>query len=310
MAKKLDWRKIAGLALFGIVAFTASIGFAFWQWPDDYAPLSYQAEQQNAGNRETYAACDPTYVATLPATADRLEKAYSCANDAQERQAGREDLIEQRRAADAAEANALLGVRQARIAAIQTGFTGLAFFAAALAVFYAQRAARHTERQVRIAKKTAYRQMRAYLTVEGGQAGFDKDGVLTVSPALKNVGQTPAHNVRFFADAALLTVKEADHRSFEVAKHEGLSLMTIGGSEPQLMRIPLQRDRATPAQVADCLTNSPLKLFVFGQVYYNDVFGKPHVTKFCRFVEWGPINKDGQPDGHVLWGWKTHNEAT
>lgn len=308
---KRVWLQPLLLAAYVLTALAVSGAVWITLQPPAYSPPSLEesAQSQQPGASTGDTTCSPEYVAGLPSPRERLEQAARCQNEHEQHRLSQEDLIQQTRAASAAEANALLSVNQAKIGAMQAAFTSLASFAAALAVFYAAKAARYTQRQVKIAKRTANRQLRAYLIVDAGSAGYDINGVLHISPSLKNVGQTPAHKVRYMADTALLTLEQAKRYDFEVRDAECLSVMTLGGTTPIFMKIDLSPGRTTPEQIRAVLGNSELKLFAFGQVYFEDVFGVEHTTKFCRYAEWS-TDAQGAITGHMLWGFNRHNEST
>jgi archaellum component FlaG (FlaF/FlaG flagellin family) len=123
-----------------------------------------------------------------------------CAAAYEEHRIEQDNLNQQIRSVDLAEGNLRLSVRQARSGFVQTVATVAAFLAAAIAAYFAKRAADHTKRGADIAEKGLLANERAWLSVELIRTGdfiFSRGGNADIEVVLliKNIGKTPALNV-------------------------------------------------------------------------------------------------------------------
>lgn len=140
--------------------------------------------------------CEKSHVDVLPIK-NRRHQIEICKQANEEYRLQTNDLIQQRRSADAADAMAILSYRQTEIAAwgIALGFVTMA--AAIAAAFYARHAAIETKRSGDIAMGSD----RAWLTADGIEIkqGVDPSGEtkkLYVTGQFRNVGNSPALEVK------------------------------------------------------------------------------------------------------------------
>lgn len=147
--------------------------------------------------------------------------------------------------------------------------------------------AKAAETSVALFKDANARQMRAYLIVSLG-------GVIKQDPAtnyrfevrmnLQNVGNTPAYKVAHVTRADVLpfpiptdfqfpTLSEATV-SASVGPHQGFSVTGIAS------RIYPDDD------VAEIATGTKKRLYVYGTIRYEDVFGASHQTNFSHAILW------------------------
>ena len=139
--------------------------------------------------------CNPAKL-ERPSNGERSENRITCQEAAEQSRLARNDLIQQRRSADAADAMAISAYQQTRIAAWGNLLGGITMVAAIAAAYYAGMAALHSEK----AKEAFIEAERAilrvagagHLTVEGGDKPIVMFGVL-----FKNIGRTAARVTSF-----------------------------------------------------------------------------------------------------------------
>lgn len=164
--------RIQILAAFGL-ALLALSGFLTWGLYPEQPEISGEIGYQE--NREAYYPggrdCQPTEINRLIG-GKRTERAIACDEKAENHRLQSNDLIQQRRAAQAAEASAISAYYQARIAAWGLLLGGITMGAAIAAAFYARSAAVHTE----TAAKMFLEAERAHLLVQSGHVAVVTGG--------------------------------------------------------------------------------------------------------------------------------------
>ena len=153
------------------------------------------------------------------------------------------------------------------------------------AILAANRRAEATEKTYDLAAETSRSQLRAYVSVLGisTQNAFEKN--MASSLNYKNVGQTPALGLRTLTDAAIISSSGSD-----VKPPRTYSTSYGGDNEPT---IALGGDIAASDPVNRTFKEAELEEFragsklyvVWGVIYYSDVFGKNHYTRFCRYFK-------------------------
>ncbi len=134
----------------GIVTVLA-IGIGVWTWPSPPKRVSNGGVNAlNSSYRSGDERCDPARITAIQKLRDRESKAIECAKDAEEYRLSTADLIQQTRAANAAEAQAEIASQQLWTGWLQTigGFLTLA--AAVSAAIFARDAAVETKRSVNV----------------------------------------------------------------------------------------------------------------------------------------------------------------
>jgi hypothetical protein len=136
----------------------------------------------------------------------------------------------------------------------------------------------------RIARDTAKRQLRAYISVEPkGVFARDDDGWILMPVAIKNSGQTPAKAVQIESWFGLVESPEwFDAR--KVDRKEGYtveSAMMVPPNEESFayVRVPFN---PTPAAELE-IRNGKVGFVHVGKVVYQDVFGHPQATTFANY---------------------------
>jgi hypothetical protein len=155
-----------------------------------------------------------------------------------------------------------------------------------------RKAVQVAQASVDASKDAAKRLLRAYLAVTCGTA-LHQERNMPLRPDLKfearpkvlNTGQTPAHKVKCFGNAAILTdplPKEAILASPGGNPPEG----TIGAQQDITVQLPVG-DFCDDSEVQSVKAGSNGKaLYAWGVVTYLDAFGDEHSTRFCQRITW------------------------
>jgi hypothetical protein len=247
---------------------------------------------------EYYPGGSECYPSNLMRTAGRegAEKAIACAEAAEQHRLSTNDLIQQRRSANAADAITVLTYEQARVSKWALVFSVLTFAAAAAAAVYARSAIRAT-------RKIGQAQVRAYITVEGvPDIKRIEAGRPIADLSVRNTGQSPAYSVSFLHT---LFVDDFPH----VAQDDDL-IEAEPGDVPPNVTIAASTTITTkvdgePIALADIdliLNDGAVRaLYLCCIVTYKDVFDDPHVTKVLSHlvIEGEPtFNEDGIRTSH------------
>jgi len=158
------------------------------------------------------------------------------------------------------------------------------------AILAANRRAEAIEKANDLTVETSRSQLRAYVGVLGisTQNAFEKN--MASSLNYKNVGQTPALGLRTVTDAVIISPSGPD-----VKPPRAYPTSYGGGNEPT---IPLGGDSAASDPINRTFKETELEEFragtklyvVWGAIYYSDVFGRNHYTRFCRYFKNGELS--------------------
>lgn len=188
------------------------------------------------------------------------------------------DLCEQRRQAQAAE-DAVWWVRfQTYLGILGAVLVLCSLWFTAVAALAASKAATATEKAVTLARETAIRQLRAYVSVESipGEESSFADGVLTLPFQLVNRGQTPAARVMQWRNSHVkpLPVVEPLRRARPMTRPV-VSKSALGPGADLKMRIEheLPPEQLTALQAGH-------RLYIWGTVYYLDAFKRWRRTRY------------------------------
>jgi hypothetical protein len=141
-----------------------------------------------------------------------------------------------------------------------------------------------TDRLIKSAEEGSRRQLRAYVAVENSTLnGLDEDETPTALVNFRNVGQTPALDLTCRSRMVIAPYPLGDY-VLDLGDDSDLkSLEPLG---PTIMRSKL--DAGFPASMSALqmagLGAGEWALYVFGEITYQDVFGTPHITRYCRFA--------------------------
>lgn len=134
-----------------------------------------------------------------------------------------------------------------------------------------------SERALALATETAQKQLRAYILVESACVKFPRPDVPEAQVHLKNVGQTPAYNVRGWIHTWF-----AAHPLIEVLPEAPFDLSK--GTEPlapsrQTVFISPKKPPIKP-ECLPLLGTSQMTIYVYGMIQYSDAFGNEQWTKY------------------------------
>lgn len=157
-------------------------------------------------------------------------------------------------------------------------------------------------------KERTAMQMRAYLSVvinNGTYQERDKGYRFDVRPQVVNNGHTPAHKFTYWATAAVFDHPLPDEAELPTGK-DIKSSFVLGPQQSIEISAGLN-DYLPDIEAARVLRADGRALYIWGQLFYDDVFGAQHRTNFCHCIFWVPT-----PNGTIVRGVyaKRHNEAT
>lgn len=146
---------------------------------------------------------------------------------------------------------------------------------------------RHFAENVAIVKDRSAKQMRAYVSVlvhsgvyQEREKGFYFEG----KPMMLNMGNTPAHNVRYRATADILPIQIPSDFPFPLPERAS-SAATLGPHQNFIMgaRVGTFYDDRDVFAIKNATGRA---LYVWGIITYEDIFGDAHHTKFCQIITW------------------------
>lgn len=190
----------------------------------------------------------------------------------------------------------------ADLAAKQSKSINDSFETTRYAIFAMNRQAEAIEKANDLAAETSRNQVRAYVSLLAisTQSPFEKN--MSSSFSYKNVGQTPALNLRTLSDAAIISPQ-----AFDVKPPRTFSASYEGDSDPSIVlgagvETPDSVNRGLFKETELVEFRAGNKIYVvWGAIYYADVFGKSHYTRFCRYFKNDELNR---------WSpCKTHNDS-
>jgi hypothetical protein len=144
-------------------------------------------------------ACEPSILAAIRERRQAARERERCAEEAEKHRLQSDDLVQQTRAADAAQAQVGLAFYQNRLLLFGTIGGWLTLVAAAAAAIYARDAARAANKSLDHAKSVADDELRPWVKIAvQPEWALNDRGRLTISleVTLTNLGRTPAQNVR------------------------------------------------------------------------------------------------------------------
>jgi hypothetical protein len=162
---------------------------------------------------------------------------------------------------------------------------------------HADMQAKAIERQVSVMEDTAQKQLRAYICLTESSVKITKRGVVEAIMFFKNVGQTPAYNVRLWALPLVDSYPLKDPPG-PPPKSLPLPKGIIAPQEKQELTTPLL---TLSTSVIDRFSQRDYALFILGEVRYRDVFDKGFVLKY-RVLFGGPAGIDAisDNDGNII----------
>ena len=159
-------------------------------------------------------------------------------------------------------------------------------------ILAANRRAEATEKTYDLAAETSRSQLRAYVSVLGisTQNAFEKN--MSSSLNYKNVGQTPALGLRTLTDVVIISSSGSDvkpPRTYSTS-YGGDNEPTIALGGGIVASDPVNNRAFKETELEEFRAGSKLYV-VWGVIYYSDVFGKNHYTRFCRYFKNGELSR-------------------
>jgi hypothetical protein len=176
-------------------------------------------------------------------------------------------------------ANIWLIIETKRVSAKQAADTKRAIDEAGRSANAMQSVAEATRNNAVLMSGMLSKQMRAYLSVEGGSAVYqDAHLRFEAMPVIVNNGLTPAKNVCF---KALSDILDGSHDPPTIAEIGPLIVNDLGMAPRQRLTIrSAVRDRVPDTDVEAIMRGGSRRLFAWGRVTYEDVYGGRWFTNF------------------------------
>lgn len=295
------------------IAFIGSALMSWLLWP---APPVLHAQNYESARSSDYNAggstCSPKSLATLGKGREATSKRDACAKEAEEYRLQTNDLIQQTRAASAAEAQAELAAQGAWLSFFQTVGGFLTLVAAGAAAIYARDAATETrkgsEAADRMAGMTVISQ-RAYLDIAHvGNNHVAEDGCvgIKIKSYYKNFGATPALNIRTWEIGKLVGVEGI----------EGPMVSDFTDVQPSFREsmVSPEQERTTHGvdivnSAFEAYINREARFFILLRVEYNDIF-EPEKTRYMINECEVEVSFDGSAPTTPLLRYRTHRHDT
>jgi hypothetical protein len=165
-----------------------------------------------------------------------------------------------------------------------------------------------TRNNTALMQQVIQKQMRAYVVADTGTGTYQDEHLnFAGSPVLINTGLTPARNVSYKIVARILNVADIIE-----------AVLSDGGPIQQhdVVLTPKQtfviqgvvNTRFSDSDVQEIMKGETRRLFVWGTVTYDDIFGSSWETNFCHYYTFYP----NEEKKIVFRGYynPTHNNAT
>ena len=142
--------------------------------------------------------------------------------------------------------------------------------------------------ETRLASRKQSREMRilqrAYLAVgAGGIDPLDWPGNSVAHIVIKNVGNLPARNVRWFIDAKF--GEDGRRNDFPIDK----SVIYGNNVVPPGTEMKRSQNFKATSEEVSALRKRKIHLYVWGEISYSDGFGESRFTKFCHRYSGGAV---------------------
>jgi hypothetical protein len=163
--------------------------------------------------------------------------------------------------------------------------------------------------QVLVTRNSAQRQLRAYISMREifiptpKWASATNQVIMQANVRYINCGQTPAHKVRVSANFGVFPLPHpSGFRPPLIPLDENVIGNTVGPQIKESIQAGHNPAYLIPmAEYLEIQRGKTKKLFVFGRIVYDDVFGKECTTNFCDEVNFlVAINNDGKPRLMIL----------
>lgn len=287
------------------VSVFATLGIALWShapYAQGVPAPSPTPQEQTGATSASGQPSPPGIPVTIIETPEQAISRDAAAKEGREHDA--KDLDAQIRAADAGERGATAAERQiiptwlgAFLSLVGTGLVVWSLFEARRGNRIALQAVEQEQANARI-------QARAYVGASDGGIALRPNDSLKVGVTIKNVGQTPAANVKCWLQ---ITTSLAEIGPPVIAAPDGVEMseLTIGSGNHVAIKIEHQLRQGD----IDLIRNRQMNMWVGGTISYVDVFGSPHTTT-VMMKNTGPESAVFEGKPNVLgWSLRAHSSG-
>ena len=194
---------------------------------------------------------------------------------------------------------------QIAITGVEVGLILIAVGAAFWAAWEARKAAKATAETVVVTRKTAKRQLRAYLGVTDAYVKYIDPTHIQANITISNSGPTPANGVTRFIDAELRDPNRPGE--FPVGEHHfGKQPIAPGGF--WIIRKDQGISEQDLGELIKPTAESTRELFVWGSVEYTDIYKKPQTLSFRYRTHARRSEFEPERGIQAIRGWDLHPE--
>lgn len=177
---------------------------------------------------------------------------------------------------------------------------------------------RQTSKAISDTREIGEKQVRAYIGVvpkmdDIAPRDFRKGGSPEVSIAVRNSGNSPALNFRYAAGFGIQPKGFPTHNGMVVEPvSDGPIPRTTVAVDDEVIITTRTEITLTDEVISDVVrVGADKRFFIFGVILYDDVFGKPHTTRFCFSMKIGATKEEVERTG-IAFAWQqtaNHNDA-
>jgi hypothetical protein len=163
-----------------------------------------------------------------------------------------------------------------------------------------KQSAANAERTIKNAQQSFREEQRAWVGIAGqGVSQFEPKKPIILFADFGNSGRTPARNVMTRTASMLIDarspilgpntehirmLRQSTPQSGPAIAPQARYSLTIGRDNPPDDTEGMKRARENIFANFDQIKSKALILYVFGEISYDDISGRPHVTRFCLFL--------------------------
>lgn len=256
------------------VCVAAAVTGGFFFAPDPpHLPQYPSPNPQERDYRAGGAECEPAIVHNLPVNRNGANQRGYCADKAEEHRQAEADLVQQTRAADAAQEGAKLAFYQAEVMLWGTVLGFCTLVAAVAAAWYAREAAKASGQALKDAHSAERPYVYFYRTNKVRDRARRVKAICGVT--FINAGRTAAH-VTHLTVRHKLSDAPPDPRGLALERYPPSSAIFADQEWPLKGEVPLRID-GCELRRADGLRH-----FAYGRMVYKDAFGQAYELWFCR----------------------------
>lgn len=137
---------------------------------------------------------------------------------------------------------------------------------------------------VRVMRRTAQRQLRAYIVATAADVdirGPENEVSVSFGISIKNTGQTPAHELSVVSRTRLLAYPIKMPFVFTLRTGNDPSRTVLGAGQDITSESPAEKPFTGDEMMRAKSPDGGYRIYCWGCVTYRDVFGCKHYTNFC-----------------------------